>query len=69
MLIERLPDGAAREPVWLGEAEGDPQALMHPLPSERFRVWRVSRAVNSVKHDGPKLLEPHNAAADEPALL
>lgn len=56
-------------PVWLGEAEGNPQALMHPLPFDRLRAWPVSRAVNSVKHDGPELLKPHNAVADEPALL
>jgi putative SOS response-associated peptidase YedK len=56
-------------PVWLGEAEGDPQALMHPLPFDRFRVWPVSRAVNSVKHDGPELLKSYDAARDEPALL
>jgi putative SOS response-associated peptidase YedK len=56
-------------PVWLGEAEGDPQALMQAVPFADLRVWPVSRAVNSVKHDGPELLEPHNSAADEPALL
>jgi putative SOS response-associated peptidase YedK len=56
-------------PVWLGEADGEPQALMHAVPSAGLRVWPISRAVNSVKHDGPELLEPHNAAADEPALL
>ena len=56
-------------PVWLGEAEGDALALMHSLPFDRLRVWPVSQTVNSVKHDGPELLEPYNAAADEPVLL
>ena len=45
--------------MWIGEAEGDPQTLMHPLRADRFCVWPVSRAVNSVRNDGPELLEPH----------
>jgi putative SOS response-associated peptidase YedK len=49
--------------------EGDPQALMHPLPADRFRVWPVTRAVNSVRNDGPELLEPHVPADTAPALL
>jgi putative SOS response-associated peptidase YedK len=55
--------------VWLGEAEGDPQTLMHPLRADRFRVWPVSRAINSVRNDGPELLEPHAPADTAPALL
>jgi len=55
--------------VWLGEAQGDPQRLMRPLPFDRFRVWPVSRAVNSVKHDGPELLELSDSAADGSPLL
>jgi putative SOS response-associated peptidase YedK len=54
--------------VRLGEAVGDPQTLMHPLPADRLCVWPVSRAVNSVKH-GPELLEPYDAASTAPALL
>jgi len=71
LIQDRMPVMIEKDdwPVWLGDAEGDPQALMHPLPSDRFRVWPVSRAVNSVKNDGPELLEPHNASANEPALL
>ena len=45
--------------MWLGEAEGDPQTLLRPLPANRLRLWPVSRAVNNVKNDGPELLEPH----------
>jgi putative SOS response-associated peptidase YedK len=70
LIQERMPVIIEREdwPVWLGEAEGDPQALMRPLPYDRFRVWPVSRAVNSVKNEGPELLEPLQPEA-EPALL
>jgi putative SOS response-associated peptidase YedK len=71
LIQDRMPVMIEKEdwPMWLGEAEGDPQALMRPLSFDQFRVWPVSREVNSVKHDGPELLEPHNATADEPALL
>ena len=55
--------------VLSGEAEDDSHGLMHPRPFGRFRIWPVSRAVNSVKNDGSELLEPHDAAADEPGLL
>jgi putative SOS response-associated peptidase YedK len=71
LIQDRMPVIIERDdwPVWLGEAQGDLQALMHPLPADRFRVWPVSRAVNSVKNDGPELLEPHDAADNAPALL
>ena len=64
VIIER-----ADWPVWLGEAEGDPQLLLRPLPADRLRLWTVSRAVNNVKNDGPALLEPLVVQAEEPALL
>lgn len=44
-------------PVWLGEAEGDPKALLGPPPNGTLRAWAVSRAVNSPKNDGPALIE------------
>jgi putative SOS response-associated peptidase YedK len=71
LIQDRMPVIIERDdgPVWLGEAQGDLQALMHPLPANLFRVWPVSRAVNSVKNDGPELLEPHDAADNAPALL
>jgi putative SOS response-associated peptidase YedK len=55
--------------VWLGEAEGDPQTLLRPLPADRLKVWSVSREVNNVKNDGPALLEPHIVEEEEPVLL
>jgi putative SOS response-associated peptidase YedK len=32
-------------PVWLGEAEGDPAALLRPAPSDVLRVWQVDKRV------------------------
>ena len=54
--------------VWLGEDEGDVQALLRPIPADRFRVWPVGRKMNSVKNDGPELLDPLPEAEPELAL-
>ena len=54
---------------WLGEEGGDVEALLRPLPADRFRVWPVGRKVNSVKNDGPELLELQATGSDEAALL
>ena len=58
-LHERMPVVLEREdwPAWLGEAGGDPHALMRPSRAE-FRVWPVSSKVNSVRNDGPGLWAP-----------
>ena len=58
-LHERMPVVLEREdwPAWLGEADGDPHALMRPSRAE-FRVWPVSSKVNSVRNDGPELWAP-----------
>lgn len=42
-------------PAWLGEASGDPAALLRPSPAP-LRIWPVSTAVNSVRNEGPDLL-------------
>lgn len=57
-LHERMPVvlEQADWPVWLGEAEGDPQVLIRPSGTG-FRTWRVATAVNSVRNDGAALLE------------
>lgn len=49
--------------VWLGEEAGDPGALLRPAPDDALHVWPVSRAVNSVRNDGPDLLD----RIDDPA--
>ncbi len=43
-------------PVWLGEEVGDFAALLRPAPAGTVRLWPVSRAVNSVRNNGPELL-------------
>jgi putative SOS response-associated peptidase YedK len=45
-------------PLWLGEVEGDPAALLRPAPDHTLRAWSVSRAVNAPRNNGPELLEP-----------
>ena len=54
-------------PVWLGEAEGDPAALLRPAPNDMLRVWQVDKKVGSVRNDGPDLIKP--IAEPEPTLL
>ena len=46
-------------PVWFGEAEGDPTALLRPASSGVLRLWPVGKAVGNVRNDGPELLLPH----------
>jgi putative SOS response-associated peptidase YedK len=45
--------------AWLGEyAARDVAELLRPYPSEEMRTYRVSRAVNNPKNDGPECVEP-----------
>ena len=44
--------------VWLGEAPGAPASLLRPAAPGTVRLWPVSRAVNSVRNNGPELLAP-----------
>ena len=55
---ERMPVILERAawPVWLGEEEGDPTAVLMPSSAE-LRVWRIGTAVNSVRNDNAALLE------------
>ena len=50
-------------PVWLGEEVGDFAALLRPAPAGTVRLWSVSRAVNSVRNNGPELLVQATDAA------
>jgi putative SOS response-associated peptidase YedK len=50
-------------PVWLGETGGEPPALMRPAAEGVLQLWPVSRAVNSVRNNGPDLLD----RIDDPA--
>ena len=58
-LHERMPLilEPADWPLWLGETEGDHAALMRPAAAGVVRLWPVSRLVNSVRNDGPHLLD------------
>lgn len=50
-------------PLWLGEEDGDSKALLRPAADDLLRLWPVSRAVNSVRNNGPELLD----RIDDPA--
>ncbi len=73
-LHERMPvileeaDWAA----WLGEAPGDPAALLRPSGAP-LRIWPVSGRVNSVRNNGPELIEPlapaHMEVVATPAVV
>jgi hypothetical protein len=54
---------ASRFKVWLGEAPGDPAALMIPAANDVLRIWALSRAVNNVRNNGAELLD----TIDDPA--
>ena len=58
-LHERMPLIIEHDnwPLWLGETEGDHAALMRPAEPGVVRLWPVSRLVNSVRNNGPELLE------------
>jgi putative SOS response-associated peptidase YedK len=45
-------------PVWLGEVEGDPAALLRPAPKAVLQVWQVDKKVGNVRNDGPELIKP-----------
>ncbi|HET6185016.1 MAG TPA: SOS response-associated peptidase [Acetobacteraceae bacterium] len=45
-------------PVWLGEVDGDPAALLRPAPDGTLRAWPVSSKVNSSRNNAANLLQP-----------
>jgi putative SOS response-associated peptidase YedK len=49
-------------PVWLGEADDDPMALLRPAPDDALHVWPVDKKVGNVRNDGPDLIEPRTPA-------
>jgi putative SOS response-associated peptidase YedK len=58
-LHDRMPVIVEPEdwPMWLGEADGDPAALLHPPPEGTLRIWPVSRKVNRPANNGRELLD------------
>ncbi len=57
-LHERMPVVLERRdwPAWLGEADGDPAALLCPLSDGVLKLWPVDKRVGNVRNDGPELL-------------
>ena len=44
-------------PVWLGEADGDPAALLRPAADGLLRAWPISTRVNTPRNNTPDLLD------------
>jgi putative SOS response-associated peptidase YedK len=44
-------------PVWLGEADGDPAALLRPAGEGVLRAWPISTRVNAPRDNRPDLLD------------
>ena len=60
-LHDRMPvilAADAIEPWLVAGALEDVAPLLVPAPDDVLRVWPVSTAVNSVRNNGPHLLEP-----------
>jgi putative SOS response-associated peptidase YedK len=55
MPVVLAPDSWA---TWLGEAPGDPEALLQPAPDDLIEAWPVSVAVNSPRNNNDDLLAP-----------
>ncbi len=70
---ERMPVILAKAawPLWLGEEEANPGALLallRPYPADRMRAYPIGPKVGNVKNDEPGLLDPAADLADtEPA--
>jgi putative SOS response-associated peptidase YedK len=58
-LHERMPVilEPADWPVWLGEVEGNPAALLRPAGEDVLRLWPVSRRVKAPRNNDAQLLE------------
>jgi putative SOS response-associated peptidase YedK len=50
----RMPEIVERAdwPLWLGEAEGDIDALLRPAPEDVLRLWPVDKRVGNVRTTG-----------------
>ena len=50
-------------PLWLGETDGDAQALIRSYPPASMRAYPVGHAVGNVANDDASLLEPERLLA------
>jgi putative SOS response-associated peptidase YedK len=60
---ERMPVILPREtwPLWLGESEANPKALLallQPYPAERMRAYPIGPRVGNVRNDTADILDP-----------
>ena len=53
--------------TWLGEDSGAAIDLMRPAANDVLHLWPVSRPVNSVRNNGPELLDRINDPAAPPS--
>ena len=44
-------------PVWAGEPDGDPAALLRPAADGLLRAWHISTGVNAPRNNTPDLLD------------
>ena len=60
VIHERMPLtlGEADWPLWLGEIDGDPAALLHPPPDGTFRISPILSPLGKGRPNGPELLNP-----------
>jgi putative SOS response-associated peptidase YedK len=60
LIQDRMPVIVERAdwPLWLGETEGDPGALLRAAPDDALRFWAVDKKAGNVRNDGPELIEP-----------
>ncbi|PHK95615.1 DUF159 family protein [Pseudoroseomonas rhizosphaerae] len=70
LVHHRMPVILPREdwPVWLGEAEGDPLALLRPSPPEDLACWPVAARVGRFAENDAGLIARDPAATPPPEL-
>jgi len=58
VIHSRMPLALAEAdwPLWLGEVEGDPAALMHSPPDGALRIWPILSPLGKARPNGPELL-------------
>ncbi|ONG50453.1 DUF159 family protein [Pseudoroseomonas deserti] len=70
LVHHRMPVILARQdwPLWLGEAEGDPQALLRPSPAGDLACWPVGARVGKFTENDAGLIARDTAARPPPEL-
>jgi putative SOS response-associated peptidase YedK len=70
LVHHRMPVILPREawPLWLGEAEGDPQPLLRPSPPEELACWPVAARVGKFTENDAGLIARDATAQPPPEL-